>query len=141
MLFRKLVKSRSVGIEQRRHLVDKRARTACASAVHTLFKTARYVSDFSVFAAEFDSDVRLRNKSLDSVRSRGYFLNKRDLQPLRHGNAARTRYSDKNAFSCEFLSDFSDNIRHGFSYVREMPLITAEQQFVILTHNRRFYGG
>ena len=140
MLLRELVKSRSVRVEKRRHLIYERSGAARAGTVHTLLQTACKVCDLRVLSAELHRNVRLRNKSPDSVRARRYLLHERDFEPLRHGYSARARDGDECALTLKLAADLAYYIRHRFSYVREMPLIAAEQKLIILTHDRRLNG-
>ena len=75
---RKLVKLVAADLEKRRHLVDKRARTACARAVHSLLDAVREKQYFGVFSAQLHSAIGVGISLFDCQRSRIDFLHERN---------------------------------------------------------------
>ena len=79
---RERVQPGGVGVQQRRHLVDERARPPGAGAVHALLRHRVQVSDLGVLAAEFDHHVGLGQVSLDRGRRRDHLLHEADPQQV-----------------------------------------------------------
>ena len=77
--FSQRIESRSIGVEQRRHLVDEGAGSTRAGSVHSLFGGGVQIGEFCVFTAQFDNDVDFWVESLSGFRSRDNFLNKGDF--------------------------------------------------------------
>ncbi len=86
-----LVESRRVGIEQYRHLVDERARTARASPVHALVDAVVQICYLGVLAAELYSHVGLGDNSFYRFHARDDFLYERYAEPFGYRNPARAR--------------------------------------------------
>ena len=57
----KLIQSHRVRIEQGRHLVNKSTCAACARSIHSLLKRRLHISNFSVFSAQLQYNICLRN--------------------------------------------------------------------------------
>ena len=137
MLLGKLVESADVGVQQRRHLVDERACTAGAGAVHTLLKSAGKISYLCVLAAQLYCDVRLRNQLLYGVGACGNLLHERNAEPLGNRNSSGTGNSNEHSLTLKILADLPDDIIYGLADIGEMPSVLAVQQFVILSEHRR----
>ncbi len=76
-----LVQTRSVGLKQGRHLVDKGTGAACADAIHALFYISVFkVNNLRVFSAQFNGYVCLGRIVLQSRRNRYNLLDKRNVQ-------------------------------------------------------------
>ena len=88
--FGQRIESRSIGVEQRRHLVDEGSGSTRAGSVHSLFGGGVKVGELGIFAAQFDNDVDFWVESLSGFRSRDNFLNKGDFHCSGCRQATRT---------------------------------------------------
>ena len=79
---RELVEAARVGVQQGCHLVDERARTAGAGAVHALLDAVVEVDDLGVLAAQLDGDISGRDEGLDGTLAGDDLLNKLQVEPL-----------------------------------------------------------
>ena len=86
---RELVEAARVGVQQGCHLVDERARTAGAGAVHALLDAVVKVDDLGVLAAQLDGDIGGRNEGLDGTLAGDDLLDKLQVEPLGQQQAAR----------------------------------------------------
>ena len=131
IVFCQLVKTGGVGLEQKRHLIDKGAGTAGAGAVHPLFRRAAEISDLGVFSAELNHDIGLWYEGFHRFGAGDYFLNEihakviREAQPSGTGNG-------------HFYIDITDAFFGLFQYIfhrgadiGKMPLVTAEKALII----------
>ena len=140
IVFRKFVKSAYVRVEKSRHLIDERARTARAGTVHSLFNAAAQVCYLRVLAAKLDSNVGFGDKRLDSRRSRGNFLNKRDTEPFSRRNTARACYRDGDLGFVYRVKSARKNLRERLFYVGIVPLIFFVYKVVFVVKNCNFYS-
>ena len=60
-VFCQLIEAGCVGLEERRHLVDKRTGTTCAGTVHALLNAVIKVDNLCILAAQLNGNVGLRN--------------------------------------------------------------------------------
>ena len=72
-------------------MVDERARTARADAIHALLRCRAEVRDLRILAAELDDRVRLRDEFLDGRRAGDDFLHKWQADALGDAHASRAR--------------------------------------------------
>ena len=79
---RELVEAARVGVQQGCHLIDERARTAGAGAVHALLDAVVEVDDLGVLAAQLDGDIGGRNEGLDGTLTGDDLLDKLQVEPL-----------------------------------------------------------
>ena len=85
-----LVEAFGVGVQQRGHLVDERAGTARAGAVHTLLRRRLEISDLGVLAAQLDDDVGLRVFGVDRLGLGDDLLDERYVQAVGERQTAGT---------------------------------------------------
>ena len=69
-------------MQQGCHLVDERARTAGAGAVHALLDAVVEVDDLGVLAAQLDGDIGGRDEGLDGTLAGDDLLDKLQVEPL-----------------------------------------------------------
>ena len=98
MLLCKLVKLLKRNVEQSCHLVDKRARAACAGAVHAHLKAARKKQYFCVLAAQLDYYVCSGDKRISGYACCVNLLNEFDSAVLGNAHARRTRQCNRRVF-------------------------------------------
>ena len=89
-----LVQAAGIGVEQRGHLVDERARAAGARAVHALLDGLAEVDDLGVLAAELDGDVGLGDERFHGGLARDDLLHELHAEPFGQQQAARTGDGD-----------------------------------------------
>ena len=114
VLLGELVQLLERNVEQRRHLVDKRAGAACAGAVHAHLQTAAQKQDLRILAAQLDHHVGARNKGVCRHPGRKDLLHELNAAVLRHahaGGAGKRQGSvldagDLAAHAVEDLGDF-----------------------------------
>ncbi len=86
---RELVEAARVGVQQGGHLIDERARTAGAGAVHALLDAVVEVDDLGVLAAQLDGDIGGRDEGLDGALTGDDLLDELQVEPLGQQQAAR----------------------------------------------------
>ena len=141
----KLVKTWRVGFEQSCHLVNKSSSTAGTSSVHALFNTAGKICNFCVFSAKLDHNVCLRNEFFYSSCGCNYFLNKRNIKPLRNRKTARTCNFYRNSIVLtqlffNFFQSLCNNRDNCIANVCTMALIIAVNHFIVLIKTNDFYS-
>ena len=88
---REVVQPFRVRRQERRHMIDERARAARTDAIHALLRRRAEVRDLRILAAELDNRVRLRDEFLDSRRARDDLLHEWQADALGDAHAGRTR--------------------------------------------------
>ena len=137
VLLREVVQLLERDVEQRRHLVDERARTACAGAVHAYLETVREKQNFRVLTAKLDDNVGTGNKGVRRDARRVHLLHKVDAAILRHAHACGTRKRNKRLLrSFDFTAHTAEQLRYFFGYLRIVALICTVNQLVfVVEHN------
>ena len=106
------VKTGSVCLKKRCHLVNKRTCTTGTDTIHTLFNIPAFkINDFSIFTAELNSYIGLRSVVL---KSRGYgynFLNERYPQMLGKCQSARSGDDRRDVNGTKFMNGTTKKIR------------------------------
>ena len=92
IVFRCLVESFGIGLQECRHLIDKRTRTARTHTVHAFFKTAREIDDLRILTAKLDGNVSLRCNLFECRCDRHDLLNKFNAKGFTEIDRARSRY-------------------------------------------------
>ena len=82
---RQLAQARGVRVQEGRHLVDERAGSARARAVHALLGSGVQVGELGVLAAQLDDDVDLGVEALGGLGARDDLLDEGDT----HGAGGR----------------------------------------------------
>ena len=82
------VQASGVGVEQRCHLIDECAGTACAGTIHTLFRSRLEIRDFRILATKLDDHVSLRIFLIDGFGFGDDFLNEGHVETVGKGKAA-----------------------------------------------------
>ena len=137
MPLRVFVEPFRVRAEQVRHLVDERAGTARAGAVHALLHAAFEIRYLCVLAAQLYRDVGLRYVLPDGLDAGDDLLNEWDIQPVGHGNTAAARHRER-----ESVVALHRPRKHGDDcgfYVRIMPVVARVQQVAVFVYDRGFY--
>ena len=100
---REVVQPFRVRRQERRHMIDERARAARTDAIHALLRRRAEVRDLRILAAELDNRVRLRDEFLDSRRARDDLLHEWQADALGDAHASRAR-------QCEVEFLLADNL-------------------------------
>ena len=115
--FGQRIEPRSIGVEKRRHLVDKGSGSTRTGSVHSLFRGGVKVGELRIFTAQFDNDVDFWMESLSGFRSGDNFLNEGDFhcssgrQTTRSGDRGLDDQSRVNILDIfEEVSEFGANI-------------------------------
>ena len=78
-MFRILIESCRIGLQQGGHLINKGTGAAGADSIHALVNAAGKIDDFRIFSAQFDGHISLGSEVLQSSSHGYYFLNKRNM--------------------------------------------------------------
>ena len=112
VIFCIFVKTGSVCLKKRCHLVNKRTCTTGTDTIHTLLNIPAFkINDFSIFTAELNSYIGLRSVVL---KSRGYgydFLNERYPQMLGKCQSARSSDDRRDVDGTKFMNGTTKKIR------------------------------
>ena len=127
-----LVEAFGVGVQQRGHLVDERAGTARAGAVHTLLRRRLEISDLGVLAAQLDDDVGLRVFGVDRLGLGDDLLDERYVQAVGERQTAGTGDGQPNRLVTATLPhqcgvDVLQQSGHGGAHIGVMTAIVGEQ--------------
>ena len=141
VVFRVIVQTGSVRLQEGRHLVDEGTGAAGADAVHPLVDAAGEIDDLGVLAAQLDSHVGLRREGLQRRRHGHDLLDKGDLQVLCQRKAAGTGDHRDQLHRAEDLFRFLEKARQGLLDVREMSLIIGKENVPLLIQDGHLYGG
>ena len=141
MVRRQLVQTASVGVQQRRHLVDERTGAACTGAVHALLDALVEIDDFGILAAQLDSDVSLRNKGLHRRLGSDNLLHELDAEPLGQQQTARPGDGDGHALFAELFGRFLQHFDNGGAHVSVMAAVDRPFDVVRCVEHRKLYRG
>ena len=138
---RKLVQAGGVRLHEGCHLVDKRAGSACARAVHALLDAVVEVDDLRVLAAELDGAVRLRNKRLDGVLRRDDLLHKLHSQPLRQQHAAGSGDGHAHGHVAQGALRLLEHLLRRRLHVGVVALVVRVDQVVVVVDHGKLHRG
>ena len=115
--------------QQRGHLVDERARTARAGAVHPHLRVLAQKQDFRVLAAQLDDDVAVGQVMSNRRARRIYLLHEGQAKRLRDAHARRAGH-DEFAFPLvrERGRNLAQHSRRVLRDAREMAAVVLIQQ-------------
>ena len=139
--FGQLVQTARIGVEQRCHLVDERAGTTSARAVHTLFDRLTEVDDLRILAAKLDCDIGLGNERLDSGLAGNDLLHEFNVEPLCQKQAARTGDGERSALVAVLDSGSFEHLRDGRTHVGVMAFVNGPDDLVFCIENRKLDRG
>ncbi len=136
------VETRGVGLQQGGHLVDKRARTARAHAIHALLKRRTEVNDLRVLAAKLNGDVHLRRGALERLRHRHDLLYERHAERTGKVDRARACGTQRERAFAERLARLAQQRRERALRVGQMAAILPEEHLpVFIQHDELDRGG
>ena len=124
-------------VEERRHLVDERARAARAAAVHALFGSARHENDLGVLPAQLHRRVRIRIQFADGAVCRLHLLHERDLSALSDAKSCRAR--DTRLESIRNGADLFQFAQHTFFYARIVAHIGGIEDLPLFIQHAHFH--
>ena len=139
-LFRQCIQPRRIRREQRCHMIDEGARSACADTVHALLRRIPEIRDLCILAAQFHHGIRPRNHLLHRRRACNDLLHKGQPDTLcnAHTRGASERKGKAllahNPFQCLQIR------RERRSDLRKMPCIILIDQFLLLIQNNQLDG-
>ena len=106
------VKTGSVCLKKRCHLVNKRTCTTGTDTIHTLFNIPTFkINDFSIFTTELNSYIGLRSVVLKSRGHSDDFLDERYTQMLGKSQSARSGDDRRDVDGTELMDGASKKIR------------------------------
>ena len=135
--FGQLVQTARIGVEQRCHLVDERAGTTSARAVHALFDRLAEVDDLRILAAKLDCDIGLGNERLDSGLAGNDLLHEFHIEPLCQKQAARTSDGERSALVAVLDSGSFEHLCDGRTHVGVMAFVNRPDDLVFCIENRK----
>ncbi len=136
-----LIQPRRVRFQQRRHLVDERARTTGAHAVHALLQTAGEINNLRVLSAQFNGDIGLRCRLLQRFRHRDDFLHETNVQCLRQRDRARTCHLYLHAACPKLCPSLAQHFRQRFLGVGAVAAIFAPDHLAVFIQQHQLDGG
>ena len=139
-VFCQLVEAGCVGLEERRHLVDKRTGTTCAGTVHALLNAVVKVDDLCVLAAQLNGYVSLRNQRLNSALGSDDLLDKLQVKPLCQQHSARTGDCGVHGCLANVLLGFDKQGTSRCADIRVVTLVVCVNQRAVLVDDGQLYG-
>ena len=139
--FGELVQAGGVGVEQRGHLVDERARTTSAGAVHALLDALVEVDDLGVLAAELNCHVRLGNHGLHGALARDDLLHELKTEPLRKEQAAGACNGAGHLRLGKHRGRLYEEVAGASAHVGVVPLVLGIDDLVVIVQHGEFDGG
>ena len=138
---RELVEAARVGVQQGCHLVDERARTAGAGAVHALLDAVVEVDDLGVLAAQLDGDVGGRDEGLDGTLAGDDFLDKLQVEPLGEQQTARTGDGAGHLGSRQHGRSTLEQVAGAGADVGVVALVLGVDDLVVVVEHGELNGG
>ena len=138
---RELVEAARVGVQQGCHLVDERARTAGAGAVHALLNAVVEVDDLGVLAAQLDGDVGGRDKGLDGAFAGDDLLDKLQVEPLGQQQAARAGNGAGHLGRRQHGRGALEQVAGAGTDVGVMALVLGVDDLVVVVEHGELNGG
>ena len=136
-LLRECIQPEWVSREQRRHVVDKRARTARADAVHTLLGGIAEIRDLGILAAELDRRRRLRNEAAHGGGAGNNLLHKRQSDALGNAHARRARERKREFRLAHHVPQLRQILLQRLADLGKMACIVLVEDLMLLSeHNQ-----
>ena len=137
VILRVLIQAGSIRLKKRRHLVNKRAGTSGADAVHALLNISVFkVNDLRVLAAQLNRHICLRRKELQRCGNGDDLLGKRHLQVLCQGKSSGSGDDRSRGNVSELFASFSKQRCERGLDIGVMALIIREQQLELRVQHR-----
>ena len=132
---RQLAEAGGVRVQERRHLVDKGARTARARAVHALLGGGVQVGELGVLAAQLDDDVDLGVQALGGLGARDDLLNEGDSHGAGGRQAAGAGDGRVNAGAGQGTLDVGEEGPQGCAHVGVMSTVVGEKTAISIQND------
>ena len=136
-----LVQAGGIGVQQRRHLVDERARAAGAGAVHALLDAVVEVDDLGVLAAELDGAVGLRDEGLHGALGGNDLLDKLQVKPLGQQHAAGAGDGDAHGGVADDALGAGEELLGRGAHVGVVALVVGIDQVVVVVDDGQLDRG
>ena len=128
IVFGVFVQSGRVRLQKRGHLINERAGSSGADAVHSLLDISILkVDDLRVLAAELDGNVSLGSLELQGGGDRDNLLHERNIDVLSQGKAAGPGDDRMNLDVSRYLFRLFEKICEGFLNFSKMSPVVGEQ--------------
>ena len=138
---RELVEAAGIGVQQGCHLVDERARTAGAGAVHALLDAVVEVDDLGVLAAQLDGDIGGRDEGLDGTLAGDDLLDKLQVEPLGQQQAARAGNGTGHLGSRQHGRSTLEQVAGAGTDVGVVALVLGVDNLVVVVEHGELNGG
>ena len=139
-VFCQLVEAGCVGLEERRHLVDKRTSTTCAGTIHALLNAVVKVDNLCILAAQLNGNVGLRDQRLNSALGSDNLLDKLQVKPLCQEHSAGTGDCGVHGCLANMLLSFNKQGARGCANVGVVTLVVCVNQRAVLVDDGQLYG-
>ena len=137
-----LVQAGRVGVQQRGHLVDERARAAGAGAVHALLDALVEVDDLGVLAAELDGDIGRGDQGLHGALARDDLLHELQAEPLAEQKTARAGDGAGHGRALEQAGRAHEQVARAGAHVGVVALVLGVHDLVVVVeHGELDRGG
>ncbi len=137
VVLRVLVQALRVCLQERSHLVDKRACAACAGAVHPLLDVAVLkIDNLRILAAQLNCDVCLRRDLLDGGSLGHDLLDEGNTKVVGKRESAGSCDHGMNRDVRHLVVDLDQKSIEGLSDLGMVALIVAENKMVLRIHER-----
>ncbi len=141
VVFGQLVEAAGVGIQKACHLIDKRAGTASAGAVHTLLYATVKVDNLGVLSAKLYGHVCLRNERLYSVLVGDDLLDEGNLEPTGQKQAAAAGNGHSRRSIAHLLQGLGHDLYDRRAHIGVMAPIDAVDHVVACVQRKKFDRG
>ena len=138
---RELVEATGIGVEQGCHLIDERARTAGAGAVHALLDAVIEVDDLGVLATQLDGNIGGRDKGLDGAFAGDDLLDKLQVEPLGQQQAARAGNGAGHLGRRQHGRSALEQVAGAGANVGVVALVLSVDDLVVVVEHGKFNGG
>ena len=137
----RLIQAACVCVQQDRHLVDERTRTAGAGTVHALLNGLPVEGDLGVLTAELDGDIGLGDERLYGLAARNDLLLKMHAHQVSQRKTAAAGDDRTHVKIPHLLFHLDDEFLDFVEYVGHVPLVSAVDDLIFVVQNDQLYGG
>ena len=128
-------------VHQSSHLVNEGPGAPGAGAVHPLLQGAAEEDDLGVLAAQLNDGIRLGDVCIDRRGGGVDLLHKIDAGGVGHAQTGRAGDDQFHLFARQQTGDGMEGLAGPFPGLGVVPLVGAEQQFVLFVQHHHLDGG
>ena len=130
-----------VHVHQGSHLVDERPGASGAGAVHPLLQRAAEKDDLGVLAAQLNDRVGVGDVCIDGGGGGVHLLDKVDIRRLGHPQPGGAGDDQLDGLAGQPVGEGAQGLAGPLSGFGVVPLVGAEQQFILLVQQHYLDGG